>query len=50
MQKETYILVAVGSEEGTEASLRELSDLLDTAGGVAACTVTQNLPSPDPAT
>ena len=50
MQKETYILVAVGSEEGTEASLRELSDLLDTAGGTTACAVTQNLPSPDPAT
>ena len=48
--KETYILVAVGTEEATEASLRELSELLDTAGGEAVDCVTQNLMHPDPAT
>ena len=47
---ETYILVAVGSEEETEGSLNELADLLDTAGGEAVDQVTQNLPHPDPAT
>ena len=48
--KETYILVAVGTEEATEASLGELSELLDTAGGEAVDCVTQNLMHPDPAT
>ena len=49
-KKEEYILVAVGREEDTAVSLRELADLLETAGGKAVDFVTQNLPHPDPAT
>ena len=47
-KKEEYILVAVGREEDTAVSLRELADLLETAGGKAVDFVTQNLPHPDP--
>ena len=50
MEEESYILIAIGSEEETNASLTELSDLLDTAGGITLGMVTQNLPRPDPAT
>ena len=49
-EKEAYILVAVGSGEAVETSLKELAELLDTAGGEALDTVTQDLPHPDPAT
>ena len=50
--KERYILVAVATEneEDARASLDELADLLDTAGGEAAESVVQNLTHPDPAT
>ena len=46
---ERYILVAVatGNEEKAWASLDELADLLDTAGGVTVCQVVQNLQHPD---
>ena len=49
---EKYILVAVasGDEESAWNSLDELSDLLDTAGGVTACQVVQNLDHPDRST
>lgn len=49
---ERYILVAVSEDtERAAASLSELSDLLDTAGGEAVTDyVIQNLPHPDPAT
>ncbi len=50
LEEESYILVAIGSEEETSSSLNELADLLDTAGGIAVGEVTQNLPNPDPAT
>lgn len=48
--RESFILVAAGSDDNAEASLRELSDLLDTAGGETADFVIQKLPHPDPAT
>ena len=46
---ERYILVAVatGDEEKAWASLDELAELLDTAGGETACQVVQNLQHPD---
>ena len=46
---ECYILVAVatGDEEKAWASLDELAELLDTAGGETACQVVQNLQHPD---
>jgi GTP-binding protein HflX len=46
---ERYILVAVATdnEEKAWASLDELADLLDTAGGVTVCQVVQNLQHPD---
>ncbi len=47
---ESYILVAVGEAASAEVSLRELSELLDTAGGETADCVIQSLPHPDPAT
>ena len=52
MEKERYLLIAVscGDEEETWASLEELGDLLDTAGGEVAESFIQNLPHPDPAT
>lgn len=48
-KSERYILVAVatGDEEKAWASLDELSDLLDTAGGETASQVVQNLRHPD---
>ncbi|MBQ7677870.1 MAG: GTPase HflX [Lachnospiraceae bacterium] len=52
MEKEKFILVAVatGDEEAAWASLGELMELLETAGGEAAEGVIQNLPHPNPAT
>ncbi len=50
LQEEAYILVAVDSGEETDASLRELSELLDTAGGLTLGMLTQKLPAPDPST
>ncbi len=49
---EKYILVAVasGDEEAAWDSLDELSDLLDTAGGVTVFQTVQNLAHPDRAT
>ena len=49
---EKYILVAVatGDEEAAWDSLDELSDLLDTAGGITAFQTVQNLAHPDRAT
>ena len=49
---ERYVLVAVscGDEERAEASLKELEDLLKTAGGEAVAFVVQNLNVPDRAT
>lgn len=49
---EKYILVAVasGNEEAAWDSLDELSDLLDTAGGVTVFQTVQNLAHPDRAT
>ena len=46
---EKYILVAVatGNEEKAWASLDELAELLDTAGGETVCQVVQNLRKPD---
>lgn len=48
-KSERYILVAVatGDEEAAWASLDELAELLDTAGGETACQVVQNLQHPD---
>lgn len=48
-KSERYILVAVatGDEEKAWASLDELAELLDTAGGETACQVVQNLQHPD---
>ena len=49
---EKYILVAVatGDEEAAWDSLDELSDLLDTAGGITVFQTVQNLAHPDRAT
>ncbi|MBR3306566.1 MAG: GTPase HflX [Lachnospiraceae bacterium] len=49
---ERFILVAVYSddEEASEASLGELSELLDTAEGITAGRLKQKLPHPDPST
>ncbi|MCR5502012.1 MAG: GTPase HflX [Lachnospiraceae bacterium] len=51
-RKERYILVGVATEsrEAEEASLSELSALLETAGGEAVFTMIQSLDRPDPAT
>ena len=51
-KEEKYILVAVatGDEEAAWDSLDELADLLDTAGGITACQVVQNLAHPDRST
>ncbi len=51
-QKEKYIIVIAYScdDETADASLDELSDLLDTAGGVSVDRMKQKLPHPDPAT
>lgn len=48
-RSERYILVAVatGDEEAAWASLDELAELLDTAGGETASQVVQNLDHPD---
>lgn len=48
-QSERYILVAVatGNEEAAWASLDELAELLDTAGGETVAQVVQNLQHPD---
>lgn len=48
-RSERYILVAVatGDEEAAWASLDELAELLDTAGGETASQVVQNLQHPD---
>lgn len=45
---ERFIMVAVcsGSNEETQASLHELSQLIDTAGGVVVGTLVQNLKTP----
>ncbi len=50
--KEKYVLlsVATGDEEEARASLDELGELLETAGGEPAVKMLQNLPHPDPAT
>ena len=49
---EKYILVAVatGNEEAAWASLDELADLLDTAGGITVFQTVQNLTHPDKST
>ena len=49
---EKYILVAVatGNEEAAWASLDELADLLDTAGGITVFQTVQNLAHPDRST
>ncbi len=49
---EKYILVAVatGDEEAAWDSLDELSELLDTAGGISVMQVVQNLAHPDKST
>ena len=51
-QIEIYILVAVatGDEEAAWDSLDELSELLDTAGGITVMQVVQNLAHPDKST
>lgn len=51
-QIEKYILVAVatGDEEAAWDSLDELSELLDTAGGITVMQVVQNLAHPDKST
>lgn len=51
-KSERYLLIAVAcdDEEKTWASLEELADLLETAGGVAAEGFVQRLPHPDTAT
>lgn len=48
-KSEKYILAAVscGDEEKAYASLEELSELLETAGGETVCYVVQNLEHPD---
>lgn len=47
-KRERYVLIAVdtGKGEDTEGSLRELEELLNTAGGEAVAHVKQNLPCP----
>ena len=52
ISEEKYILVAVatGDEEAAWDSLDELSELLDTAGGITIFQVVQNLARPDKAT
>lgn len=52
IQEEKYILVAVatGDEEAAWNSLDELSELLDTAGGITIFQTVQNLARPDKAT
>ena len=50
--KERYILVGVSTRdtEETEDSLRELGELIDTAGGEVLDYVVQNLRNPEPGT
>ena len=52
IKEEKYILVAVetGDEEEAWDSLDELSELLDTAGGITIFQTVQNLVRPDKAT
>ena len=52
IKEEKYILVAVatGDEEAAWDSLDELSELLDTAGGITVFQTVQNLARPDKAT
>ena len=50
-EKERYISFAVSADdESAEASLDELSELVDTAGGVVIARMIQHLPHPDPVT
>ncbi len=52
IRKEKYILLIAysGDEEEADASLDELSELLDTAGGITAGRMKQKLYQPDPVT
>lgn len=52
IRKEKYILLIAynGAEEEADASLDELSELLDTANGITAGRMKQKMPKPDPAT